>query len=111
VLTLSQDIQLYGVTGPYQSPALTATHMHQAARGASGPPRIAFPNPVGDDKYRRSIGCLTGPFKTGILSNGVDTGDGFKLAQIEANPAGFFCDAHTARYGTCWTILLQTLAN
>merc|ERR1712093_306083 len=28
-------------------------------------------------------------------TNGRDTGIGFKLAQIEANPAGFFTDAHT----------------
>jgi hypothetical protein len=41
---------------------------------------------------------MTGPFTTGILVNGVDTGTGFKLAQIEANPAGFFTDAHTALY-------------
>ena len=41
-----QNITLYGVAGDYQSPAVTATHIHSAARGASGPPRIAFPNPV-----------------------------------------------------------------
>lgn len=77
------------------SPALTATHIHQGARGASGPPRIAFPNPVGDDKFRNSVGCIKGPFLTGILANGVDTGTGFNVAQIEANPAGFFTDSHT----------------
>jgi hypothetical protein len=41
---------------------------------------------------------LTGPFLTGILSNGVDTGTGFTVKQIEANPAGFFTDSHTAKY-------------
>ena len=77
------------------SPALTATHIHQGLKGASGPPRIAFPNPVGDDSYRNSIGCLKGPFKTGVLANGVDTGTGFTVSQIEANPSGFFTDSHT----------------
>jgi hypothetical protein len=95
---ISQNITLKGVTGPYSSKAKTATHIHEAARGATGPPRIAIPDPVGDDKIRRSVGCMTGPFTTGILANGVDTGTGFKLAQIEANPAGFFTDAHTALY-------------
>lgn len=32
------------------------------------------------------------------MANGVDTGTGFILKQIEANPAGFFTDSHTARY-------------
>ena len=57
-----------------------------------------FPNPgsVGDgSEIRRSVGCLTGPFTTGILANGVDTGAGFKVRQIEEDPADFFCDAHT----------------
>jgi CHRD domain len=95
---MAKDITLLGVTGPYQSLALTATHIHEAVKGATGPPRIALPNPVGDDKYRRSIGCLTGPFKTGIIANGVDTGDGFTVKKIEDNPAGFFTDAHTKMY-------------
>ncbi|MCJ1253491.1 hypothetical protein MMC24_001303 [Lignoscripta atroalba] len=93
--TICFNITLLNVRGTYQSPALTATHIHQGARGAAGPPRIAFPNPVGDDLVRRSVGCLTGPFTTGIMMNGMDTGAGFKLAQIEANPAGFFTDSHT----------------
>ena len=81
------------------SPARTATHIHQAARGASGPPRVVFPNPVGDDRLRRSLGCMTGPFETGVkAADGADTGAGFKLAQIEANPAGFFADAHTRAF-------------
>jgi hypothetical protein len=102
VLTFGQNITLKGVTGDYQSPARTATHIHQAAKGASGPPRIAFPNPspVSNDPkvVRRSVGCLTGPFLTGILSNGVDTGTGFTVKQIEDNPAGFFTDSHTVKY-------------
>jgi len=93
------DIRLEGVSGDYQSPAKTATHIHQAAVGQPGPPRIAFPNPapVGDGP-RTSSGCLQGPFTTGVMANGVDTGDGFTLAQIEANPAGFTGDSHTVDY-------------
>jgi hypothetical protein len=91
------DITLTGVTGAYQSPAKTATHIHEAATGASGPPRIAFPDPVDDGTgTRTSSGCLQGPFTTGVTPNGgADTGTGFTLAQIEANPAGFTADTHT----------------
>ncbi|KAE9977925.1 hypothetical protein Vi05172_g6756 [Venturia inaequalis] len=92
------NITLQGVKGPYQSLALTATHIHQANRGSAGAPRIALPNPVGDDEIRRSVGCLTGPFRTGINASGVDTGAGFKVAQIEANPANFFTDTHVMAY-------------
>lgn len=90
------DIRLEKVTGDYQSPAKTATHIHEAAVGEPGPPRIAFPNPapVGDGP-RTSSGCLQGPFTTGVLADGVDTGEGFSLAEIEANPAGFTGDSHT----------------
>ncbi|KAI7784411.1 hypothetical protein LA080_009910 [Diaporthe eres] len=90
---------LYGFRGEYQSPAATATHLHEAARGASGPPRIAFPNPqplVDNKDVRNSVGCLTGPFKTGLLANGVDTGTGFKVASIEKKQAGFFADVHSS---------------
>ncbi|RMZ73061.1 CHRD superfamily [Pyrenophora seminiperda CCB06] len=34
------NISLSGVTGEYKSPAATATHIHEAARGKAGPPRI-----------------------------------------------------------------------
>lgn len=97
--TICYNITLYGFHGEYQSPAATATHLHEAARGASGPPRIAFPNPqpvAGSHDVRNSVGCLTGPFKTGLLANGVDTGTGFKVASIEKNPAGFFADVHSS---------------
>lgn len=97
--TICYNITLYGFRGEYQSPAATATHIHEAARGASGPPRIAFPNPqpvAGNKDVRNSVGCITGPFKTGVLANGVDTGAGFKLASIEKNPAGFFADVHSS---------------
>ncbi|KAK4610258.1 hypothetical protein CLAFUW4_13616 [Fulvia fulva] len=81
----------------YSSPADTATHIHEAARGASGPPRIAFPNPAyeGKSEDRLSIGCLSAPFQTGVNISGIDTGFGFHVKQIEANPAGFFADVHT----------------
>ncbi|KIV96835.1 hypothetical protein PV10_00652 [Exophiala mesophila] len=99
------NITLTGVTGDYQSAALTATHIHEGPKGAAGPPRLAFPNPtpISNDRnvVRRSVGCLTGPFRTGINNDaGVDTGSasGFTLSQIEANPAGFFTDSHTANY-------------
>lgn len=92
-------ITLTGVTGDYQSPAITATHIHEAVEGAAGPPRIAFPNPEGTGDTRTSEGCLQGPFATGVLSpEGVDTGTGFTLAQIEADPAGFTGDSHTVDF-------------
>jgi hypothetical protein len=95
------DITLYGFRGTYESLALTATHLHEAPRGASGPPRIAFPNPrrTGKGDERRSKGCLQGPFETGIddTTTGEDTGADFMVSEIEANPSGFFCDVHSSR--------------
>nr|WP_314841067.1 CHRD domain-containing protein [uncultured Microbacterium sp.] len=90
------DNTLEGVSGDYQSPAKTATHIHQAQAGKAGPPRIAFPNPspIGDGP-RTSSGCLQGPFTTGVMANGADTGTGFTLAQIEADPSAFAADSHT----------------
>ncbi|KAM0323972.1 hypothetical protein ACHAQA_008554 [Verticillium albo-atrum] len=98
--TICYNITLVGVTGPYDSPAVTATHIHQAAEGQAGPPRIAFPNPEpadsGPEVIKRSSGCIQGPFETGIKDDaGVDTGAGFRLAQIEADPTSFFTDSHT----------------
>ncbi|QJY48162.1 CHRD domain-containing protein [Pseudonocardia broussonetiae] len=93
------DITLRGVTPPYMSPARTATHIHQAAEGAAGPPRIAFPDPQdAGDGILRSEGCLQGPFTTGIMANGADTGEGFSLAAIEADPSAFSTDTHTATF-------------
>ncbi|MDD7963717.1 CHRD domain-containing protein [Actinomycetospora lemnae] len=92
------DLTLRGVTGEYQSPARTATHIHEAQPGMSGPPRIAFPNPEGEGETRTSSGCLQGPFTTGVMANGQDTGTGFSLRQIEEDPAAFFGDTHTAEY-------------
>ncbi|MEJ2864230.1 CHRD domain-containing protein [Actinomycetospora flava] len=92
------DLTLNGITGEYQSPARTATHIHEAAEGAAGPPRIAFPNPEGEGDTRTSSGCLQGPFTTGVMANGQDTGTGFTVRQIEENPSAFFGDTHTADY-------------
>ncbi len=93
------DITLEGVTPPFMSPARTATHVHQAAEDAAGPPRIAFPNPEdAGDGTLRSEGCLQGPFTTGILVDGTDTGTGFSLAEIEADPSAFAADSHTETF-------------
>ncbi|SDE84550.1 CHRD domain-containing protein [Pseudonocardia oroxyli] len=93
------DITLDGVTPPYQSPARTATHIHEGDAGSAGPPRIAFPNPEdAGDGTLRSAGCLQGPFTTGVMANGQDTGTGFTLDRIEADPAAFFTDTHTATF-------------
>jgi len=93
------DISLTGVTPPYQSPAKTATHIHQGDAGQAGPPRIAFPNPEDDGSGTlTSSGCLQGPFTTGVVANGADTGAGFTLDQIEADPSAFFTDTHTAAF-------------
>ncbi|KAL8920100.1 MAG: hypothetical protein Q9208_006453 [Pyrenodesmia sp. 3 TL-2023] len=90
------NIKLTGFRGEYRSPAKTATHVHEAARGRNGPPRLAFPNPMGDGPVRISVGCMQGPFTTGLIVNGSDTGTGFRVAQIEANPSGFFADLHSS---------------
>lgn len=91
------DIELRGVSGEYESPAKTATHVHAAPAGEGGPPRIAFPNPEGEGDVRTSSGCLQGPFTTGLEGDdGTDTGEGFTLSEIEADPASFSADTHTA---------------
>jgi len=91
------DIMLKGVTPPYMSMAKTATHIHDNVAGQPGPPRVAFPDPVdAGDGTLRSSGCLQGPFTTGIeAEGGGDTGDGFTLKDIEADPAGYYADTHT----------------
>lgn len=92
------DITLDGVTPPYQSPAKTATHIHEAA-GKVGPPRIALPNPEDDGTGTLvSEGCLQGPFTTGVAPDGTDTGEGFTLDQIEADPSAYYTDTHTSAF-------------
>jgi hypothetical protein len=93
------NITLHNFEGDFSSPAVTATHIHEAARGASGPPRIAFPNPepVGaDGVVRNSAGCIKGPFTTGVMVEGKDSGEGFHVSSIEANPAAFMADTHSS---------------
>jgi hypothetical protein len=97
------NITLTGFQGDYQSPAATATHIHEAVKGKAGPPRIAFPNPI-EISYgvRRSIGCIQGTkdgFVTGTNSpaTGRDNGFGFNVKQIEDNPKGFFADVHSSK--------------
>lgn len=91
------DITLEGVTGDYDSPALTGTHIHEAAAGEAGPPRLVFddPQPVNDEP-RTSSGCIEGPFVTGVEDDdGNDEGEGFTLAELEADPSAFYFDVHT----------------
>ncbi|KAF2182375.1 hypothetical protein K469DRAFT_711943 [Zopfia rhizophila CBS 207.26] len=93
------NITLHNFQGEFESPADTATHIHEAARGVSGPPRIAFPNPEPIDEagiVRNSVGCLTGPFATGVVMEEKDTGEGFHVSQIEQNPAAFMADTHSS---------------
>lgn len=109
------DIRTVNVTGDYQSPAVTATHIHQAAAGASGPPRLAFPNPeyVRNDitgaEVRQTKGCMKGPFTTGVnLPNSeTDSGteSGFTLSDIQENPSDFFADTHTQQVS--WVHFLE----
>ena len=77
-----------------------AAHIHEAPKGEAGPPRIVFPNPVknGNQNERISVGCLNGPFVTGVENEdtGRDTGAGFHVSQIEEDPAAFFCDVHSS---------------
>jgi hypothetical protein len=93
------NITLHNFQGEFDSPATTATHIHEAARGASGPPRISFPNPEpveGNETVRNSAGCMKGPFTTGVIVEGVDSGEGFHVSMIEANPAAFMTDTHSS---------------
>jgi hypothetical protein len=86
--TICHSIILRGVTPPFESPAPTATHIHQGPQGTAGPPVWLFPNPaMADDGTLRSEGCQRAAFPADA--------DGFSLAEIEANPAGFYVDTHT----------------
>lgn len=90
-------IKLTGFRGEYNSPAITSTHIHNAVAGTSGPPRLAFPNPeaTSDPTVRIGAGCVSGPFETGVMPNGTDTGLGFTIALLESNPAAYYVDYHT----------------
>lgn len=66
------DICANGVTPPYESPANTATHIHEGDPGEVGPPVVLFPDPQPRDPDadgpRTSSGCLPGElaFQTGV---------------------------------------------
>lgn len=97
--TICYDLTTTGVTPPYERPAKTATHIHEAVVGQAGPPRLAFPNPEGDGEIRTSSGCVEGPFTTGVEGeDGKDTAEGFTLSMIETNPANFFGDTPTEEF-------------
>ena len=107
--TICWDIRTIGVTGEYMSPAVTATHIHQAPAGSAGPPRIAFPNPTFvrtnqlGQEIRESRGCAAGPFRTGVnapnTTTDTGTASGFRLRDIETNGgSGFFTDTHTVDF-------------
>lgn len=92
------DITLDGVTPPFESPAKTATHIHEGAESEAGPPRLAFPDPEDDGSGMMvSSGCIQGPFTTGLDDDdtGEDTAEGFTLSQIEDDPDSFYADTHT----------------
>ncbi|KAI4768139.1 hypothetical protein D6D17_06776 [Aureobasidium pullulans] len=91
------NFEIYKFHGEYQSPAASATQIHEAAKGASGSPRIALPNLIYvGNGVRRSVGCQQSPFKTGLLANGKDTADGLHISLIEKNPAGIFADTQSS---------------
>ncbi len=93
------DITISGVDPQYESPAKTATHLHEAPAGTAGPARIAFPNPSGQGDTLNSSGCLQGPFTTGVEGDdGVDTGANFSLAELEDDTENYYSDVHTTDY-------------
>lgn len=116
------DYEFTGVTPPFDSPADTATHIHEGAEMEYGPPVIAFPDPeegngaadengtadedgtteengAADEETMQESGCMEGPFTTGVEDDeGNDTGEGFTLSDIEADPESFYADTHTEEY-------------
>lgn len=96
---LCYDIRLTGVTPPYMSPARTSTHIHEAARGVSGPARIVFPDPTGAaGGPLTSSGCLQVPTVVGLPADGPDAGAAFSLAELEADPMAYYADVHTEAF-------------
>lgn len=72
------DIKTFGVKGEWYNPGRTATHLGYPT-GPSAYPRITFPNPTAvnsnePDGEKVSKGCLKGPFATGRVEKGVDSG-------------------------------------
>lgn len=106
---LCYEISLNGVDpGPTAEPApggmpasaaLTATHLHEGLTGVAGPPRIVVDDPGGDADPLTSEGCVQGPFQTGVLNDmDVDQGEGFTLAELEADPSEYYVDVHTVDF-------------
>lgn len=90
---ICHDITLRGVTPPFESPAPTATHIHDGPAGMAGPAVWLFPNPeMGADGTLRTTGCLQGAFTAD--GNGM----GFAVADIEAGPTGYYVDNHTGSF-------------
>jgi hypothetical protein len=108
VLELNSDVDVLcysittrGVNPPFESPARTATHIHEAAAGQSGPPRLVFADPssASESDPRTSAACLQGPFTTGVTGDaGTDTGAGFTVAELEADPTAYYVDIHTSQF-------------
>jgi len=87
------DITLRGVTPPFESPAPTATHIHDGDPGVVGPAVVLFPDPeMSSDGTLQTSGCLQEPFTADASAAG------FSLANIEASPTGFYVDNHTAEF-------------
>jgi hypothetical protein len=91
--TICHDIVLRGVTPPFESPAPTATHIHDGPSGEAGPAVWLFPNPeMSGDGTLTTSGCLQEAF----------TGDGndrdFTVAELEGDPTGYYVDNHTSEF-------------
>ncbi|KAM4065766.1 hypothetical protein HRG_010519 [Hirsutella rhossiliensis] len=79
---------------------MTATHIHEAPTGKSGPPGLInrSPQPRGPGGWMwASYGCVKGPFLIGFMASGEDTGAGCHIRKIEKNPAAFLADVHSSK--------------
>lgn len=92
------DVTVRGVEGPLEGD-LTGMRIREAPAGFDGPSRLAVPDPEGDTAERTGSGCAQGPFVSGVEgADGEDTGTGFTLADLEANPAAYSWDVRTADF-------------
>lgn len=84
------DITISDADDTPESPAPTANHIHVAPEGEAGPPIWAFPNPeMNADGDLVTQGCLQASY----IGDTDDT-----LADVEADPAGFYVDYHSATF-------------
>lgn len=84
------DITVTGANAPFESPAATANHIHRGFAGIGGPAVVLFPNPeAGSDGTLTVDGCLQEPF---------NPDEEISLADIEAAPANYYVDIHTADF-------------